>query len=134
MPWAGILAAVSPVGAASGDIVTYILSFGVLGVGAVIFGILTWRGWDIRSPAKQDKDRAEARADLEAAITRLNADNERLRDERDKALAKLDDLQGYIRDQYGPLMANFTTATQALLPVLQQRWEGRRAPGRRAGD
>jgi uncharacterized protein YlxW (UPF0749 family) len=126
--------AVTPVGAASGDFISYILSYGVLGVVAVIVAAALYRGWQISSPAQRDKERAEARADLEQH-------NAQLRDDREKLQARCEQLEGQVsdalkvsRDQLVPLLLNFTAATNSLLPLLQDvvaTLEGRRDRSRR---
>lgn len=125
MSWLALLAggppsSVTPVDAGSNSIVSYLLSFGPLGVFALAMVWLLFRGWQLVSPAAAAAIRKDAReqgrADLERENTRLIA-------ERDEALKTAQALV--------PLLASFTSTTTALIPLLQEllrRQEGR-GPG-----
>lgn len=120
MPWPGTLAAsVTPLGSFTGDLVSYILSYGPMGIGVLVAGFLLYRGWVVWSPARQAQERATCRADLEQQIAGLKADLDRVRAERDKNGAERDDALRMARDQLVPLLLNFTAATNSLLPILQ---------------
>jgi hypothetical protein len=104
VPWLFTLAdSVTPIGAASGDIVTYILSFGVLGIAAVLFGL----GYIV---PKNAVDRA--RADLVKENERLIAEKNKAEEQRDAAL-------GIAQTQIVPLLTSFVATTSALIPLLQ---------------
>jgi hypothetical protein len=107
-PWLIATGSVSPVSAAAGDIVTYILGYGVLGVAAVLFVLR------IIVPAKAvDEARTQARADL-------LKENERLIAERDSALQAAHDLV--------PLLTSFVATSQSLIPLLQDLVRRREGP------
>lgn len=112
MPWLPYIAvlatSVTPLGSATGDIVTYLLSFGPLGVGAVLFGL----GYIVPKPVK-DSAVAAARSDLVAENARLIVEKDHIAEQRDEAL-KL------ASDQLVPMLVSFTAATQSLLPLLQE--------------
>ena len=125
MSWAGVFAAsLTPLGSISGDITSYILGWGPLGIAVVIAGILLYKGWGLYSPSRLDSYRASCRADLERENARLiaekQASEERLTAEKQKAEQQRDDALQAAQTQLVPLLAQFTSATQALLPLLQR--------------
>lgn len=93
----------SPIGSATGDIITYILGYGVLGVATVLFV------FRVIVPAKAIDT---ARADLVKENERLIAEKTRAEEQRDAALQ-------IAQTQIVPLLASFTATTTALLPLLQ---------------
>ncbi len=99
---------VSPVGAASGDIVTYILGYGVCGVAVVLFAL----GYIIPKPVK-DSAVTAARADVVA-------ENQRLRDALAKAEEQRDEALKVAQTQLVPLLAQFTATSSGLIPLLQE--------------
>lgn len=118
MPWADALAvSVTPAGSIAGDLVSYIASYGVLGVFAVILGLALYKGWRFVSPQAMDAERRNARADLER-------ENDLLRDQLDRAETQ--------RDQLIPVVTAFTGAVNALLPLLQSLVSHREDPNARS--
>jgi hypothetical protein len=105
---------VTPLGAATGDIVTYILSFGVLGVVALAlaFRFLVPKGTV-----------EAARADLLAELDRVRAEKTKAEEQRDEALR-------IAQTQLVPLLTSFTATASALLPLLQElvRYRDREEP------
>jgi hypothetical protein len=93
--WLWLAGSLSPVSAATGDAVTYILGFGPLGIGVVLFVLR------IIVPKSAVDD---ARADL-------LKENERLIAERDEALKAAAALV--------PLLTSFVATSQSLIPLLQ---------------
>jgi hypothetical protein len=102
-----IATSVSPIGAASGDIITYILGFGPLGVGIVLFAL----GYLVPKPVK-DSAVAAARSDV-------IAENERLRTALARAEEQRDDALRVARDTVVPLLTTFNATVASLLPILQ---------------
>jgi hypothetical protein len=104
--WLPLIAAesVTPVGAAAGNIVSYILGYGVLGVVALAFAFryIVPRG-----------SVDAARADLIAELDRVRAEKIHAEEQRDEALR-------IAQVQLVPLLSSFTTTTSALLPLLQE--------------
>jgi hypothetical protein len=116
--------AVSPLSSVAGDITTYILGFGPLGIGVVLY---TMR---VIVPGKAiDEAREQARADL-------LEENRRLIAEKAEAERQRDEARRFATDQLVPLLGQFTAATSSLLPVLQElirdREQGRDREDRRA--
>ena len=110
MTWIPFLLAadVSPVGTATSDIVTYILSFGPVGVIALAFA------FRFIVPAKAvDEAASRARADL-------IAERERLIEEKTRAEEQRDDALRIAQTHLVPLLTTFTATTSALLPLLQE--------------
>lgn len=97
---------VTPVDAVTGDIVSYILSYGVLGVVSLA---LAFRFLVPRSAVTEA--RQQARADLLEERTRILEEKAKAERERDEALRVARDL--------APMLVSFTSATQSLLPLLQ---------------
>jgi hypothetical protein len=108
---------VTPVDSASSSVVGYLLGYGPIGVAALALAWLTFKGWRLMSPAREDAirtgARAEARADLEKELARTIARAEHAEDQRDEALR-------VARDQMVPLLSSFTSTTGALIPLLQE--------------
>ena len=128
MPWlsfALLATSVTPLGAATGDIVSYVLGYGVLGVGAVLLVLR------VIVPGKSVDEAVErGRTDLVTENQRLIADNARLISERDAALK-------IAQEQVVPLLTSFVGTTSALLPLLQDlvaMREDLRRNTRRIGD
>lgn len=120
MLWLPVLAeAVSPVGSAAGDIVTYILGFGPLGIGVVLFAlrvIVPGKSADAAiEAARADKDAAvgQARIDLVRENERLIAEKTRAEEQRDAALK-------IAQEQLVPLLGSFVATSQSLIPLLQE--------------
>lgn len=106
MPWGAALAAtVTPLGTVSGDLVSYITGFGVLGAGTVLIGYALYKDWRFMSPAARDAERRQARGDLERENDDLRAQLERAEHQR---------------EQLTTVVAAFTTAVNALMPLLQK--------------
>lgn len=100
--------AVTPVGEATGDIVTYILGYGVLGIVALAFA---FRFIVPRSALQEARE--TARADLLRENERILAEKKVAEEQRDEAL-KL------AQTQIVPLLTTFTATTSALIPLLQE--------------
>jgi hypothetical protein len=110
----GVLAtSVTPLGTVSGDLVSYILGYGPLGIGVIVVAFLLYRGWQLNSPARLSAIREECRADLIKENARLIEEKQRAEEQRDDALRAAS-------DQLLPLLLSFTSATNALLPLLQK--------------
>lgn len=109
MTWLHYLAvAVTPADSVAGDLTSYILNFGVLGVVAIA---LAFR---LLIPAKAlDKERDLARADL-------IEENRRLLARAEKAEEQLAEAQKLATETTIPLIGQFTAATASLLPILQE--------------
>lgn len=97
--WLWLAQSVGPVASGTSDIVTYILGFGPLGVGVVLYTLR------VIVPGKAvEEARQQARADL-------LKENERLIAERDEALKAAAALV--------PLLTSFVATSQSLIPLLQ---------------
>lgn len=98
---------VTPIGSATDSIVSYVLGFGPLGIVVLAFAFrfIVPRG-------AVEEARQEARTDLIAERDRLLEEKRDAEDQRDEALK-------VAREQVIPLLINFTSATQSLLPLLQ---------------
>lgn len=109
MSWPLILAeAVSPVGSATGDVVTYILGFGPLGIGVVLY---TMR---VIVPGKAVEDaRQQARTDLLKENERIIAEKLKAEEQRDAAMK-------IAQEQLVPLLGSFVATSQSLIPLLQE--------------
>ena len=122
---------VTPVDQATSSLISYIVSFGAIGVFALLAGWLLLRGWRLVSPAElesiREKARDEGRADLLAERERIIGEKHAAEDQRDEAMT-------VARDNLVPLLANFTSATQALLPILQGQVSQRSSKTLRRGD
>lgn len=114
---------VSPVDAASSSIVGYVLSYGPVGIVALALGWLLFRGWRLISPSGETAIRGSARADLIAAQDRMirerDAERDRILGEKHEAERQRDEAMRLAQDQLIPLLLSFTSATQSLLPLLQ---------------
>lgn len=107
--------AVTPADSAAGNLVTYILGYGVLGIVAVAFA------FRFIVPARSaDKERDQARADL-------IEENRRLLARAEKAETQLAESQRAAQEQFIPLLGSFTAATQSLIPLLQAQVRYREA-------
>jgi hypothetical protein len=119
--------AVSPIGNAAGDLITYILGFGPLGVGIVLFALR------IIVPGKSVDDAVKsARADLVAENERLIEEKRRVESQRDEAVK-------VAQEKIVPLLTTFLSTTGALLPLLQnmvvrERDDQSRSYRRRGGE
>lgn len=112
---------VSPVDAATGSIVGYILGFGPIGIIALAFA---FRFIVPRSAVDEAKD--QARADLVK-------ENERLIKEKLHAEEQRDDALRVANDQIVPLLISFNATVSALLPLLQELVSHREDHDRRTG-
>jgi hypothetical protein len=118
LPISLIAESVTPLGSAAGDITSYILGYGVLGVAAVLLVLR------VIVPGKSvDEAVQRGRADLVAENQRLIAENARLISERDAALK-------IAQEQVVPLLTSFVGTTSALLPLLQDLVAMREVLGR----
>lgn len=118
-----VAAAVSPLDAAQGDIVSYVLGFGPLGVIALALGWVLYRGTFTRTSAHDAEvrqlreDHAAETARREAAhateIAALRADRQKSDDARDAAVKM-------ITDTMFPLVSAFNTSIGSLMPILQR--------------
>jgi hypothetical protein len=112
MPWLAVLAAhassVTPVDAATGSLVGYILGFGPIGIIALAFA---FRFIVPRSAVDEAKD--QARADLVE-------ENKRLITEKTHAEEKADEALRIAQVQIVPLLVQFNATIAALLPLLQE--------------
>jgi hypothetical protein len=95
---------VTPIGTATGDIVTYILSFGPLGIVALA---LAFRYLVPKGTVEA------ARADLLNELERVRAEKTKAEEQRDEALR-------IAQTQLVPLLTSFTATASALLPLLQE--------------
>lgn len=134
MPWSVMLltslasgptaGSVTPADQVSGDLTSYVLSYGILGVVAVILAGLAYKGWRLISPAREAEIRKavrdEARADLVAQVERLEREREQDQRDRKEAERQRDEALKFSQTNLIPLLVNFTNATTALLPILQQ--------------
>lgn len=112
-----LAAAVTPVDAAGGSVVGYVLGFGPLGIIALALAWLIFKGWRLVPPnadaANKETVRLEARADLLDERARVLAEKTRIEAERDEALK-------IAQTQIVPLLSTFTATTGALIPLLQE--------------
>lgn len=116
-------AGATPVDSAQTSIVSYILSFGPLGVIVLAFAFR----WIVPGKSVEkavETARTEARTDLVAERDRLLKEKQDVEAQRDDALKVL-------RDQVTPMLISFTSTTQSLLPLLQELVLSRETPGRR---
>jgi hypothetical protein len=98
---------VSPVGSAAGDIVTYILGFGPLGVGVVLFAL----GYIVPKATMSDA--------VNRSRNDLIEENKRLIEEKRKAEEQRDAALKIAQEQIVPLLTTFVSTTSTLLPLLQ---------------
>lgn len=126
----GAPASVTPVDQATESLVSYIVSFGTLGVFALLAGWLLLRGWRLVSPAELTAIREAARAE---ARTDLIAERDRVLEDRRKAEAERDEALKAAQEKLVPLLQNFVATTSTLVPLLQDIVLGREPPRRRRG-
>lgn len=100
--------AVTPVDAASGDLVAYVLNYGILGILVLAFTFKLIAPYWVLKAARE-----EGRADL-------IEENKRLIAEKEKAEAQRDDALKVAQDQLVPMLISFNATVGALLPLLQQ--------------
>lgn len=121
----GPVTSVTPIDAATGSIVGYIASFGVLGYVALALVF----GW-LKPGRAADRERTEARADLEKELADAKTREERLiaeaREREDRLIAERkhaeeqrDDALRIARTELVPVLTSFKDATGALIPLLQ---------------
>lgn len=135
MPWSVLLlassiasgptaASVTPADQVTGDLTTYVLSYGILGVAAVVLAWFLYKGWRLMSPSREAEIRKavrdEARADLVTQVERLEREREQDQRDRKEAERQRDEALKFSQVNLIPLLVNFTNATTALLPILQQ--------------
>ena len=99
---------VSPVDAATGSLVGYILNYGVLGVVALALGFRV-----IVPRSAVDEAKEQARRDLVEENKRLIAEKIHAEESRDDALR-------VAQTQIVPLLVTFNATVAALLPLLQE--------------
>jgi hypothetical protein len=99
---------VSPIGTATGDIITYVLGYGVLGIVAVAlaFGFLVPK-------SAVEKARDQARADISAELQRTIEEKRDVEEQRDEAMK-------IAQTQIVPLLVSFTATATSLIPLLQE--------------
>lgn len=110
-PWpliVSLAASVTPVDAATGSIVGYVLGFGPIGIIALAFA---FRFIVPKSAVDEAKD--QARRDLVE-------ENKRLIEEKSKAEEARDDALKIAQTQIVPLLVTFNATVSALLPLLQE--------------
>jgi hypothetical protein len=127
LSWLVLAEAVSPLGAASGDVVSYILGYGPLGIAVVVVSVLMYKGWQVMSPPRLTVAKDEARADLLREIERVLAEKaketERLIEEKHSETARLiaeRDAALKAAEQLVPLLTSFVATSQSLIPLLQE--------------
>lgn len=111
MPWfhfAFLGTGVTPLSSVTGDAISYLLSFGPLGIGVVLFGL----GYIVPKAAMTSA--------IMAARVDLLEENERLRTEKAHAEEQRDEALQFAQTQLVPLLTSFTATTAALLPLLQE--------------
>lgn len=126
MAWPALAVAVSPASAVTGDVLSYLLGYGPVGLGLVALCWLLYRGWGLYSPSRLKAEKDACRADLEAQVSRLIAERDKAQQQRDEALRAAG-------DQLAPLMIAFTGATNSLIPLLQELVRTREVRGGRGG-
>jgi hypothetical protein len=119
-PWpliASLAASGTPAEATAGSITGYLLGYGPIGLFLVIMSWLFFKGWRLIPPAREAEIRAtardEGRADLLKEIDRITGKLEHAEEQRD-------DAQQFTTSQLVPLLVQFTGATSALIPLLQE--------------
>lgn len=127
MPWFGYLLAagnptsLTPVDAATTSILGYVSGFGILGY-LVLALVFRW----LVPGRTAERDRAQARADLEAELGRVLAEKKHVEEQRDDALK-------FARDDLVPLLTSFTATTSALIPLLQEVVRSQESGGGQSG-
>jgi Tfp pilus assembly protein PilN len=115
-PLLAVLAAnVTPVDQATSSLISYVLGYGVLGIVAVA---LAFRFIVPRSAVEDARE--QARSDLIAQVGRLERQIEQLQREKKEAEDQREDQMKFAQVQLVPLLVNFTSATAALIPLLQE--------------
>jgi hypothetical protein len=98
-------------------VVSGVLATGITGILLIALAWLFYRGWRLippdREAAGREAARAEARADLLEERARVLAEKTKIEGERDEALK-------FTQSNLVPLLLNFTNATSALIPLLQE--------------
>jgi hypothetical protein len=125
VPWLAVLIAagnpttVTPVDAVTSTIVGYIAGFGVLGY-LVLALVFRW----LVPGRTAEKDRQQARADLERENARLLEDHKRAEErwtaERAKLEEQRDEAAGIAVDRIVPLLSSFNDTARGLIPLLQE--------------
>ena len=120
MPWFVSLALdapATPADQATSTVTGLLLGYGPLGIVALAMAYLMFKGWRLVPPDKEaegrEAARAEARADLLEERARVLQEKTRIEAERDEALK-------FTQAQLVPLLVQFTSATGALIPLLQE--------------
>jgi hypothetical protein len=114
MLWAALVTVVappnsnlSPISAATNDIITYVLGYGVLGIVSLAFA---FRFIVPRGAVAQARE--EGRADLLKENARLIDEKRQAEEQRDEALK-------IANQQILPVAVSFSAAAQSLIPILQ---------------
>lgn len=94
--WMWLAQSVTPASQAGSDIITYVLGFGPLGIGVILFVARVIVPKSAVDDARKD----------------LLKENERLIEERDEALKSAQALV--------PLLTSFVATSQSLIPLLQE--------------
>lgn len=135
MPWLALLSAEnpSPTDNVLGPAVSTIAGYGLVGIALLVLGWLYSRGWRLVSPAREKEIREEARADLLTQITQLLTAAGRGEQEKRDIRQQLDEQMRFAQSNLVPLLVNFTNATSALIPLLQElvRYREDSSDGRR---
>lgn len=117
-PWpliTHLAANVTPVDQATGSLVSYLLGFGPIGIIVLAFAFR----FIVPRSAVEDA-RKESRGDLIDQIARLERQAEQLQREKKGAETAAAEQMKFAQVQLVPLLINFTTATSALIPLLQE--------------
>lgn len=134
MPWLALLSAdPSPTDNVLGPAVSTIAGYGLVGVALLVLGWLYSRGWRLVSPTREKEIRDEARADLLTQIAQLITAAGRGEQEKHDIRQQLDEQMRFAQSNLVPLLVNFTNATSALIPLLQElvRYREDNSDGRR---
>lgn len=107
--------AITPGGEVTGNVVSYIVGYGPLGIVALALAYVLYKGLLVPSKAAA-KALAESVALARADLVR---ENERLIAEKTKAEEQRDEALKIAQTQLVPLLASFTATVSALLPLLQ---------------
>jgi hypothetical protein len=108
--------------------VSQILGYGILGIVALALALR----FLVPKGAVEDA-RNEARADLISQVGRLEKQIEELRRDKKAVEEQRDDAQQFTTSQLVPLLVQFTGATSALIPLLQELVRNREAGHSDAG-
>lgn len=124
MPWLTILLAsgptsVTPVDSAVSSILGYIAGFGCLGY-LVLALVFRW----LVPGRTAERDRAQARADLENELARVLAEREareaRLIEDKKLSDEQRDEALKIAQEKMIPLLASFNDTARGLIPLLQE--------------